>query len=119
MFKDSAKGKPKARTKLEIFNNPQITSKDIEICRIRKEPDPRIVNSIYRYPVEGDRWHCRNCETRGDKCFLMIHTCRGLLKQQRKEKEENPNFSLREIQQEESLDGVFTEDTNELEDYQL
>ena len=59
---------------MKNITNPWITIQDIRICSIRQVPLPRIVNNIYKSNPKGDTWFCRNCKTRGDKWYLMIHT---------------------------------------------
>jgi hypothetical protein len=59
------------------YHNWQISKLDIEICSIRQVPLPSIVNNIYKPNRKKDTWACRNCKTRGDKWFLMIHLCKG------------------------------------------
>ena len=73
--------KDKNNIPYEEYTNPQITIQDIRICSIRKIPFPKIVNAIYRSSPDSDNWLCRNCRTRGDKWYLMIHLCKALIKE--------------------------------------
>ena len=77
---DNKEKKPKIPIPYREYNNPDITLRDIEICCIRQIPLPKIVNAIYKPNPDGDTWFCRNCKTRGDKWYLMIHLCKGSLK---------------------------------------
>ena len=38
----------------------------------------QIPDSIYR--AYGDTWRCHNCNTKGDKWFMIKHDCKGQLK---------------------------------------
>jgi hypothetical protein len=87
------KDRNKQKIPYEEYINPWITIQDIRICSIRKVPIPKIVNNIYKPNPKGDTWYCRNCKTRGDKWYLMIHLCKASMK-------ETPKTQL-EIQNEE------------------
>ena len=56
-------------------NRREITKKDIEICKIRMEPREENLFSIYANG-NSDRWFCDNCKDRGDKWYMMVHTCK-------------------------------------------
>ncbi len=89
------KDKPNKDTADEEYNNPEITKLDIEICSIRKIPLPRIVNHIHRSSPGADSWNCENCQTRGDKWFLMIHSCKASIIEKLKTK-----LEIRQAEQE-------------------
>jgi len=58
----------------KLFNNPLISVSDLSICEGHNY-DPEIINNIDRF--EGtDSWFCNNCNTKGDKWFLMRHPCK-------------------------------------------
>ena len=73
----------KNKIPFEEYDNPWITTQDVIICSIRQVPLPRIVNNIYKSNPGGDTWLCKNCEERGDKWYLMIHTCKAWIKKEK------------------------------------
>ena len=90
--------KDKDKIPYEEYTNPWITVRDIIICSIRKVPLPIIVNNIYRSSPRSDTWLCKNCKTRGDKWFLMIHTCKALIKKEKPKTELDNQQAEEEIQ---------------------
>ena len=69
---------------IEVFNNPLITTQDLEIASIQlgnqnQQYDPKVINSIYRVNT-SNLWFCNNCKDKGDKWHMMKHKCKGSLK---------------------------------------
>ena len=69
---------------IEVFNNPFITTQDLEIASIQlgdqdQQYDPRVINAIYRAST-SDLWFCNNCKDKGDKWNMMKHKCKGSMK---------------------------------------
>jgi hypothetical protein len=52
-------------------NNP------IEESPMPQRENPRNTGRIYRTAPHSDTWICEDCKIRGDKWFVMDHTCRG------------------------------------------
>ena len=64
-----------SKIKTGLFTNPLISESDL---LLEDYPyDPKIINNIYRF--EGnDHWFCKNCAMRGDKWFMMKHSCNNI-----------------------------------------
>jgi len=66
----------------------RVTDKDIEICNIGEAPREENLFSIFAMG-NSDRWSCENCKDRGDKWYMLRHTCKHNKKKKDREEYED------------------------------